>query len=131
SGITRMARRPSTYGCVDYQLLKTGERMNFPIRIVFLSYRAAKLWTGLVVLMVLLAACGAQETAIPPPTARPTRTAVPAAAVPTLTPIPAATATPAAAATRAPSPTAETLAQCPLSGFTDTAQPWLARRPLL
>lgn len=89
-------------------------------------------------LIVLLSACGAQETAIPASTPRPTRTLVPlpadsTAPVPTRAPTvlaAASTAAPTAVPTLAPTadPTAEL---CPLTGVRDSAKPWTTRRPLL
>ena len=86
------------------------------------------------VLILLLAACGAQDTPIPASTLRPTRTPAPlppdsTVAAPTRGPTVAAAA-PSTAPTAAPTadPTAEL---CPLTGVRDAAKPWTTRRPLL
>ena len=82
-------------------------------------------------LIVLLAACGAQETPIPASTLRPTRTSVPLPADPTATTAPRGTPTIAAPALTAAPTTDPTAELCPLTGVRDPAKPWPTRRPLL
>src|SRR2546422_1001060 len=80
---------------------------------------------------MLLAACEAQEPALPASTPRPTRTAVPLPLDPTATtPPPRAPTVVAAVPTVLPTvdPASEL---CPLTGVRDAAKPWTTRRPLL